>query len=172
LVEEIVEIMEIAILVAYDEGRVIGYKNSIPWRLPEDLKLFKKRTLGHCLIMGRKTWFSLPKRPLPERVNIVLTRDPKSLEGEDCLCATSIEEAVQSAKAHCKTGKTFVIGGDSVYESFINAGLVDKVIASEVFGKHQGDTSFPSLTGWEGRLLDTYEGFRVVEYTVGKSNIF
>ena len=81
----------ISIIVAIAKNNAIGKDNDLLWHIPEDLKRFKELTLGHCIVMGKNTWYSLPKRPLKDRVNIVLTDDPcECIEG--CISAYSIED--------------------------------------------------------------------------------
>lgn len=156
-----------AIVVAYDDNRVIGYKGEIPWYLPEDLKLFKERTTGHPIIMGRKTWDSLPKKPLPKRHNIVITRQPEEYEeGPDVSFVDSMAKAIRLANKRIPNREAFIIGGSQVYSVALQLGIVDKVIVSKVPGEHEGDTYFPSLgDDWVCKWIDdSCKGFVVFEY--------
>ena len=123
-------------VVAMDSRRAIGLRNSLPWRLPEDLKLFKRLTLGHPILMGRKTWESLG-RPLPGRQNIVLTRDPAYVaEG-----ALVIRHPDELKALELTDSEVMVIGGAQVYAAMMP--LMDKLYVSEVHGEHEADTFFP-----------------------------
>src|SRR5665647_865800 len=105
----------ISIIVAVSEDWGIGKDNELLWHIAEDLKRFKKLTLGNAVIMGKKTWESLPKRPLPGRKNIVLTDDPEEVI-EGSITAYSIDDALSK----CETGEEiFIIGGGSIYSQFM-----------------------------------------------------
>ncbi len=135
----------ITIIVAIASNGAIGKNNNLLWHIPGDMKRFKKITTGHCLIMGRNTWYSLPKRPLPDRKNIVLTDDPcECLEG--CESAYSIEDSLQK----CEKGKDiFVIGGGMIYKQFMSR--ADRLLITKVHNDFDADTFFPDFdTGeWE-----------------------
>ena len=160
----------VTIIVAFDESRVIGFNNQLPWRLKDDLRHFKRQTLRHSIVMGRKTWESLPMQPLTNRTNIVMTRNQelevvKNVILKGGLVADSAENAIRLAEVQRPNSEMFVIGGEQIYRTFLDAGLVDRVLASEVHGRHQGDAFFPPLEGWEKGLLETYDAFNIVEYT-------
>ena len=160
----------VTIIVAFDESRVIGFNNQLPWRLKDDLRHFKRQTLRHSIVMGRKTWESLPMQPLTNRTNIVMTRNQelevvKNVILKGGLVADSAENAIRLAEVQRPNSEMFVIGGEQIYRTFLDAGLVDRVLASEVHGRHQGDAFFPPLEGWEKGLLETYDSFNIVEYT-------
>jgi dihydrofolate reductase len=124
----------ITLVVAAAGNGVIGKDGAIPWRLPEDLKRFKALTLGHTVVMGRKTWDSLParNRPLPGRRNIVVTREAGwRAEGAE---AASLEAALKSA------GDVFVIGGGEIYRAALP--LADRIELTEVQGAFEGDAHF------------------------------
>lgn len=129
----------ISIIVAVSEDLGIGRDNELLWHLPEDLRRFKRLTLGNTVIMGKKTWESLPRRPLPGRKNIVLTDDP--LECIDCaITAYSIDDALHK----CEEGeKIFVIGGGSVYKQFIT--IADRLYITHVHEKARADIYFPEI---------------------------
>ena len=123
--------MDISIIVAVADKGVIGNDNQLLWRLSEDLKLFKKRTTGHAIIMGRKTFDSIGK-PLPNRVNIVISRS-KDLEIEGCTVVNSLEKAIDVANQQTDKNEIFIIGGEKIYtlaETFANKLYLTKVIAS------------------------------------------
>jgi dihydrofolate reductase len=130
--------MQLSLIVAYALNRVIGRDNTLPWKLPSDLAHFKRTTLGHPVIMGRKTWESLG-RPLPCRRNIVISRNPQ-YEATGAQCVTSLAlaiEAVQDAE------QAFVIGGAQIYQEALP--LAQFVIATEIQDNVEGDAFFASL---------------------------
>jgi dihydrofolate reductase len=156
------------IIVAYDEERAIGKDGKVPWSLKEDMEHFRKTT-GICpVIMGRKTWDSLPVKPLPDRMNFVVTRQhhdiPLFYSPSDPNWATSLEDALRQIEVIYGTKTLFIIGGGQIYKDALDKGLVDRVLASEVKGKHDGDTFFPELDGWTSRLLQSRSQFDIVEY--------
>lgn len=124
----------ITLVVAATRNGVIGKGGTIPWRLPEDMKRFKTLTLGHTVVMGRKTWDSLPpkNRPLPGRRNIVVTRDPNW--GAEGAKATTLEAALQGAD------DIFVIGGGEIYRAALP--LADRIELTEVHRDFEGDAVF------------------------------
>jgi len=133
----------ITLVVAAADNGVIGRHGAIPWRLPEDLKRFKVLTMGHTVVMGRKTWDSLPPkfRPLPGRNNVVVTRQ-RELEVPDAYAVRSLETAFATAKTLSNTehGPFFVIGGSQIYEAALP--LADRIELTEVHGDFEGDARF------------------------------
>ncbi|MCD6202512.1 MAG: dihydrofolate reductase [Bacteroidales bacterium] len=129
----------ISVIVAVAENHAIGKDNKLLWHISNDLKRFKKLTTGHPVIMGKKTYESLPVRPLPGRMNIVLTDVPgEKIEG--CVMAYSIEEAIEL----CPEGEEcFVMGGGSVYRQFLP--LADKLFLTKVHQTFEADTFFPEI---------------------------
>jgi dihydrofolate reductase len=129
----------ITIIVAVDSNNGIGYGNKLLLHVPGDLKRFRKITLGHCVIMGKNTWESLPGRPLSGRKNIVLTDN--ELDCFDCAeTARSIDEALKL----CDPGKEiFIIGGGSVYRQFMP--LADRLMVTHINKKFKADTFFPVI---------------------------
>jgi dihydrofolate reductase len=166
----------VTIVVAYDENRVIGNQGGIPWHLPEDFKHFKRTTMGHSCIMGRKTWESIPSqfRPLPGRLNLVVTRDFRShtTPPQATLFLPTLEEAISASKILHPKKELFIIGGAQLYRYAIEHKIADRVLASEVKGTHEGDTFFPELPmeGLElvksSKVLEEYDQFNVVEYVL------
>lgn len=138
----------ITIIVAVDSNYGIGYNNSLLAHIPGDLKRFRQITMGHCLIMGKKTWESLPLRPLPGRQNIVLTDN--ELDCFDCaFTAHSIEEAL----GLCEQGKEiFIMGGGSVYRQFMP--LADRLMVTHVDREFTADTFFPAINHDEWYLSE------------------
>lgn len=142
----------ITIIVAIDRKNGIGFRNGLLAHLPGDLQRFKKITMGHCLIMGKKTWESLPVRPLPGRKNIVLTDN--ELDCFDCAdTARSIEEAI----SYCEPGKEiFIIGGGSVYRQFMP--LADRLMVTHMHEEFPADTFFPEIDPdeWHPSEMEAY----------------
>jgi dihydrofolate reductase len=129
----------ISIIVAIAEDNGIGYKNNLLWHLPEDLKRFKKLTIGNTVIMGKKTWESLPRKPLPGRKNIVIT-DDKNDCFESGITAYSIEEALSKCG---KDEEIFIIGGGSIYRQFMP--MADRLYITHIHKKAQADIYFPAI---------------------------
>jgi len=131
--------VKLAIVAAIARGGVIGRENAIPWRISEDSKRFRDLTMGHPVVMGRRTWESLPDRfrPLPGRRNVVVTRNPEwSAEGAER--AGSLEEALHALGGEARV---FVIGGTQLYASALP--LADELLLTEVDADVAGDTLFP-----------------------------
>jgi len=128
----------LSIIVAIAENNVIGKDNDLIWKLPRDMKHFKETTTGHYIIMGRKT-FESNKRPLPNRTNVIITRD-KNYSAEGCVVVHSLEDAIKEAK---KDSEAFIIGGGNIYEQAIS--LVDRIYLTKIHHTFDGDTFFPEL---------------------------
>lgn len=128
----------ISIIAAIDENRGLGKDNKLLFKIPEDLKRFRKLTLGHAVIMGRRTFESIGK-PLKGRLNIIVTRN-KSYHAPDCLVIHSISQAIRKAKEKEKQ-EIFIIGGGKTYAQTID--LASKLYLTVVKGKYQADTFFP-----------------------------
>ena len=129
--------MLISIIVAVSENGVIGKDNQLLWRLPDDLKRFKKLTLGHPIIMGIKTFDSIGK-PLPGRTSIVITRN-RNFSMEDVIAVHNIEEALQEA-AKLEADEAFIIGGGELYSATL--AIADRLYITEVNTIISGDTYF------------------------------
>ena len=130
-----------SIVAAIGSNRELGKDNKLLWHIPEDLKRFKKLTLNHPVIMGRKTFQSVGK-PLPGRTNIVITRD-YNYQAEGCLVTHSLEEAIKLAKTK-ETQEIFIIGGGQIYQQAIN--IADKLYLTVVKGGFEADTFFPDYS--------------------------
>ncbi len=128
----------ISIIAAMAKNRVIGIANTLPWRLPEDLKHFKALTLGHHILMGRKTWESLPGI-LPGRTHVVITRSP-DLQAPGCIVANSIEEAIAACSGD---DEIFFIGGAELYRQALDA--ADRIYLTEIKADFAGDAWFPEF---------------------------
>lgn len=133
--------VEVVIMAAVASNGVIGADGNLPWHYPEDLRHFKETTLGHPVILGRRTYESIVDRlgePLPGRTSIVLTtRKPELPEG--AVRAGSVESALALARE--RDDVTFVAGGASVYEQFLPR--ADRLLLTEIYEEHVGDTYFP-----------------------------
>ena len=131
----------IILIAAVARNGVIGFENGLPWHLPEDMRRFRRLTTGHAIIMGRSTFQSLPG-PLPDRTNIVLTRNPDYAPG-GVEVADSLSQALKIAEQHhgAEAG-TYVIGGSQIYAMFLP--LADKMELTVVDAEPPGDAWFPS----------------------------
>ncbi len=144
---------KISIIVAIAENYAIGKDNDLLWHISEDLKRFKKLTKDHYVVMGKRTYFSLPVRPLLHRTNMVIT-DVAGEQIDDCLMAFSIEDAIEKMDA----GKeNFIIGGASIYRQFMP--FAQKLYITRVHKDFEADTFFPEISPdeWtltESRLVD------------------
>ncbi len=135
-----------AAIVAMDEGRVIGRENRLPWHLPEDLQRFSELTRGETVLMGRRTYESLPERfrPLPQRKNIVVTRSstPVYPQGvEVCADPLALIEDAKAGRYEVQGTHLWIIGGAAIYE--VTKPLWDEVYLTLVRGHHQGDAFLP-----------------------------
>lgn len=132
--------MIISSIVATDRNNVIGIKNRMPWHLPADLQYFKKITTGHCIIMGRKNFDSIGK-PLPNRTNIVLSRDKKFYHS-GCIICNSIEKALEIAYDMGEK-EVFIAGGAQIYNQTID--YWDRIYITEIDAEYKGDVFFPKI---------------------------
>ncbi len=129
----------ISIIVAVSEDCGIGKDNELLWHIPEDMKRFKKLTMGNTVVMGKKTWESLPKKPLSGRKNIVLT-DKLNEKIDGAVTVYSIDEALSK----CEKGEeVFVIGGGSIYRQFMP--IADRLYITHVHKKAPADIYFPEI---------------------------
>lgn len=154
--------MTLNLIFARARNGVIGKDNTLPWHLPEDLAHFKQTTLGQPVVMGRKTWESLPPkfRPLPGRTNIVVTRQT-DWQAEGAVVAHSIEEAVQqcSADAH-----VWVIGGAEVYAQAMP--LAKCAVVTEIDADFEGDAFAPSFDdSWQETARTTHVAANGLTYS-------
>jgi len=130
--------MELILIAAMAHNRVIGRNNSIPWHIPEEMQFFKKTTMGHAVIMGRKTYDSIA-RPLPGRFNVVLSRD-KNIQIAGCMVTSNLIAGIECCKGY---EKIFIIGGRTIYAEAMN--MVDTVLLSILDKEYEGDVFFPHL---------------------------
>ncbi len=146
--------MTISIIAAIAENNVIGNNNDLIWHISEDLKRFKKLTSGHTIIMGRKTYESLPFKPLPKRKNIVISRKD-DLYFEGAIVVKNPEEALKECKDE---DEIFICGGATIYNHFLN--IADKMFLTKVHQEFEGDTFFPEIDYYEWELKSKSEKFK------------
>ncbi len=148
--------MDIALIVAVARNGVIGADNTLPWRLPEDLRYFKERTLGKPVVMGRKTWESIG-RPLPGRANIVISRRRNWHPHPDVQVAASLPEALRlAAEVMPAATEIMVMGGADIYRQALP--LARRVYLTEVDLEVDGDAVFPPLDVERWRRVSCVEG--------------
>ncbi|MFN2162650.1 MAG: dihydrofolate reductase [Candidatus Promineifilaceae bacterium] len=136
----------VSFVVAMDRNRLIGKGSGLPWRLPDEIRRFKAITMGHPVLMGRKTYETIPQkfRPLPGRTNIILTRQ-KGYEAPGCIVVHSMEEALSAVSPE---EELMVIGGSQLFNALLP--VVDRLYLTEIDGQYEGDVYFPELnmTQW------------------------
>ena len=138
---------ELWLIAAVAENNVIGNGNALPWRIPEDLAHFKTLTLGHAMIMGRKTYESIGK-PLPGRTTVVLTRRA-GFSPEGVVIARDRDEAIEVAPGH----DVFVVGGAEIYALFLP--IASRIYLTRVHASFPGDTTFPDFDRAEWSLVSS-----------------
>lgn len=169
----------VSLVVAYAANRVIGRDGALPWRLPTDMKRFRELTTGHTVVMGRKTFQSLPDayRPLPNRRNLVLTSDAGLLGQDGQAVGVEFFADLPSALGACGE-ECFAIGGEATYREALP--LAARVYATEIEGTIEGDVFFPELVPSEWQCVEQEEPlvenghtftFRVYERTSGPSSL-
>lgn len=144
--------LSISFIVAMDIQQAIGLGNALPWRLPADLAYFKKTTMDHTILMGRKTYESIGK-PLPNRTNVILTQN-KEFEAEGCIIVHSVEEAIEMAKNQ----EVFVIGGAEVFELFMP--VVERLYITLIEHEFEADTFFPEFDVEDWVLNSSEDGIK------------
>ena len=149
--------MIVAIIAAMAEhNRGIGIEGSLPWRLPAELAIFRQRTMGHTLIMGRKTFATL-KGPLPGRKMIILTRSSR-LPHEGVRVANSIETALTIAEKRYDKSEVFIAGGEQDYTQVLAMNVLERIYLTIVHGSFPADAYFPNYdeTAWDEVRTQTY----------------
>jgi dihydrofolate reductase len=145
---------------------VIGRDNDLIWHIREDMKFFKATTVGHIILMGRKNFESIPEkfRPLPDRLNCILTRNP-SYQATNCELVGSIEEWIEKYKDDVR--KSIIIGGGQVYQEAMDKDLVDELLITHVHASPEGDTFFPNIDPqkWTGQVIGSGEKNELNEYS-------
>jgi len=142
----------ISLLVAMDQNRIIGKDNQLPWHLPEDLSYFKKVTMGHPIIMGRKTFESIG-RVLPGRQNVIVTRN-LHFSHDGCIVLHSIEEV--KAFADTANGEVFVIGGSEIFQEILP--YADRLYITKIEHTFSGDAYFPDFNEADWMLISSEKG--------------
>lgn len=145
----------ISLVVAIGRNRAIGKDNQLLWHLPEDLKNFKKLTMGSVLVMGRKTFESIG-RPLPGRVTIVITRN-SDLNVEGAQISSSLDHALDLARELAPDKEVYIVGGGEIYRQSINR--CDRIYLSEVDLSPEADTFFPEFSGYRLTSSETHEAY-------------
>jgi dihydrofolate reductase len=142
--------MSISFIVAMDTRQAIGLNNQLPWRLPADLAYFKRITLNHTVLMGRKTYESMGK-PLPNRTNVILTQN-RDYIAAGCIIVHSVEEAFERFKDE----ELFVIGGAEIFRLFMP--FVDRMYITRIENEFAADTYFPAFLADDWQLLSAEKG--------------
>jgi dihydrofolate reductase len=141
--------MKISMIAAMTEDRVIGIKNSLPWKLPNDMKWFRQKTMGKPIIMGRKTFESFGAKALPGRTNIIVTHDD-SYQAKDSIVVHSIDEALKAAG---DVDEVMIIGGASFYEQMLPR--ADRLYLTFVLADLYGDAWFPEINRSDWNKIET-----------------
>ena len=157
--------MRVVLVAAVAANGVIGADGETPWHLPEDLAHFRRTTVGHPVVLGRRTYESVRRQvggPLPDRTNVVLTSRPGDLP-DDVVAVDSVEGALAAA-AKTGTDTAYVAGGGSVYEQFLPR--ADRMVLTELRRAVAGDTRFPAVEWdrWHEVDRDAHDAFDVVTY--------
>jgi len=132
---------KISLIAAIGTNRVLGKNNTMPWQIPEDFKRFKEITMGHPVIMGRKTYESIGK-PLPGRKNIIISRTTIPIH-PDVVMASSIEDAIEKGQFYDEN-EIFILGGGQIYEQ--SMGISDRLYLTVIDAAPEGDTFFPDYS--------------------------
>jgi len=143
--------MSISFIFAMDIQQAIGLNNDMPWRLPADQAYFKKTTLEHAVIMGRKTYESMGNKPLSGRTNVILTRNP-DFAAEGCV----IEHSIEAVQVRFPEEEVFVIGGADIFQLFMP--VVDRMYITLIEHEFAADTFFPDFDIEEWELVSSKEG--------------
>lgn len=165
---------KIKIIVALNEKYYIGKDNKLMWHIPDDLKLFKNKTKGKIVVMGRNTYESIGK-PLPDRMNIVISRDEDfigNLNAEDIFINNTlrfyfdIDQLIERLEELPKDTEVFIIGGKSLYQQFLDRGLVDEMYISHIYDSQKGDVRFPFINWKEWKIMQKkkYDRFVFKKY--------
>lgn len=155
----------ISAIVAVDNNWGIGYNGDLLEHIPEDLKYFKALTTGHVVVMGRKTWDSLPQKPLKDRLNIVISSQPRGPLGEMAFSIPMDEAKVRVALSG-NDEEWFIIGGGSIYQEFLS--ICDRVYVTKILKSHENvDTYFPNLDkdpNWEVSTCTELRDYENIPY--------
>ena len=166
--------MKTALIVAMDSEGGIGKNNDLMWHLPKDMKFFKDTTQGQIVVMGRKNYDSIPEkyRPLPNRLNIVLTRN-EHFNAPDCLVFHSLETCLKHFEEETER-ILFIIGGGEIYRMALESDMLDEMYITHVHHRYEAETFFPRFDeeNWESHVIFEQEidaqheaAFTVKKYT-------
>jgi dihydrofolate reductase len=167
--------MKVALIAAIGKNNELGQNNRLLWHLHEDMQFFKSTTIGYYVIMGRKSFESIPPKykPLPNRVNVIISRNPDYMY-EECYTCSSIQEAIQLAEERGEE-QVFITGGGEIYKQSLAEGLVDEMYLTHVDAAFpDADVHFPEFASeeWESVELHNFDAdsqnefpFRIVHYT-------
>lgn len=154
--------MPVTLIVAQASNRCIGKDGGLPWHIPEDLKHFRQCTMGKTVLMGRKTWESLPEkyRPLPGRKNVVITRDA-SFKAEGAILFHDLEEALKTLK----DDDIWVIGGAEIFKYCLP--FAQKIELTQIDIPYDGDTFFPEISpqAWGSTKEEKHDGYSFISYS-------
>jgi dihydrofolate reductase len=161
----------VTLLVAWDEQRLIGKGSGLPWNIPFDLRLFKRRTKNNTVIFGLNTYNGLPKKPLSGRFNIVVT--PEFLEVNSAFPpntslapASSVKDAINKSRLYSPNNEIFICGGASIYQQALDQDLVDIMLVSIIPGEYEGNVYFPKFNYmWDRVVVEKYDEFVVEKWT-------
>ena len=148
----------ISLIAAVGKNRELGFKNDLIWKIPNDMEFFKKKTTGHSVIMGQKTYESIG-RPLPKRKNIILTRDEK-YKASGCFVTYSIDDALKLAGE----GEVFVIGGGQIYTQMIE--MADKLYLTVIDKDAPADTYFPAYSDFKKTKVLSSGEYKGTKYQI------
>lgn len=140
--------MRIALIAAMSENGVIGNHNALPWHLPEELKYFREKTRDKPVIMGRKTFESIGNKPLPNRLNVILTH-ALHFTAPDCKVVHSVEDALKAAGDYCE--EIMVMGGAEIYKAFLP--VASRIYLTVIHQIYAGDTVFPIVDWHTWKIL-------------------
>lgn len=155
---------ELVLIAAVANNGVIGVRNTIPWKIREDMAHFRDLTTGHPVVMGRKTYESIPPkfRPLPDRQNILITRSECYKIDDGVIVCHTIEDALRNAREY--VSPIFIAGGGEIYNETID--LADRLEITEVHSDYEGDAFFPTISknSWREDTRIPREGYSFVRY--------
>jgi dihydrofolate reductase len=151
----------VVIIAALSENRVIGKDGAIPWSVREDMRHFRELTTGFPCIMGRKTWESLPKKPLPGRLNIIISKTLTAGASGETLVFPSLDEALKHCRVH---EKVFICGGASLYREALP--LAERMEITMIHKTFEGDVFFPEIDSeiWTENTVLEKDGFSFVSF--------
>ncbi|MBI2966607.1 MAG: dihydrofolate reductase [Bacteroidetes bacterium] len=137
--------MTVSLIAAVSENLVIGRDNGLPWRLPADMEYFRKTTIGHHVIMGRKNYETIPLkfRPLKGRTNIIVTKN-RDFTADGCRVVNSVEDGIELARVAGES-EVFIIGGGEIYRYVLDKNLIDRMYITRIKETFEGDTFFPVI---------------------------